>query len=54
MNYILEQKYKPNIDAGGMPPNKCMIMDYLYDNPHVFKNNLLARGLLTIPGSVSS
>ena len=54
MNYILEQKYKPNIDAGGMPPNKGMIMDYLYDNPQVFKNNLLARGLLTIPARVPS
>ena len=54
MNYILEQKYKPNIDAGGMPPNKGMIMDYLYDNPQVFKNNLLARGLLTLPARVPS
>jgi len=54
MNYILEQKYKPNIDAGGMPPNKGMIMDYLYDNPQIFKNNLLARGLLTIPARVPS
>ena len=54
MNYILEQKYKPNIDAGGMPPSKGMIMDYLYDNPQVFKNNLLARGLLTIPARVPS
>ena len=53
MGYILEQKYRPNIEAGGMAPNKGMIMDFLYDNPQIFKNNLLARGLLTIPGKCS-